>query len=144
MKSPLISLVMLLGVVLGIVLAPSCSERAPLAPPDNVYTLRGRITGLPNPPSGFLAIEHEVVPDFADASGKVIGMESMEMHFPTLGPDASLKGLAVGDPVEAVMEMRWKSEPRFRIVSIHKLPGDFKLNLGEPDAAPTDDPPAPR
>jgi hypothetical protein len=102
----------------------------PTGPAEATYTLRGRISALPNPPKSALVIHHEELPDFADADGNKIGMDEMEMQFPFLAAGVSLEGLAPGDPVEAVMEMRYKGQPRFLITSIKELPADTTLNLG--------------
>jgi hypothetical protein len=132
--------VCVLAVAVTIVL-PACKERgsqatsatsAPKAPADKTYTLRGRITGFPNPPREFLRIHHEAIPQFEDGTGRVVGMEEMEMQFPFLsaGAEDSLKALSLSDPVEATMEMRYKGEPRFLITRITKLPADAALRLG--------------
>jgi hypothetical protein len=110
--------------------AAAFTPSTPTGPAEATYTLRGRISALPNPPKTSLVIHHEEIPDFADADGNKIGMEEMEMQFPFLGAGVSLDGLAPGDPVEAVMEMRYKGQPRFLITSIKKLPADAVLKLG--------------
>ncbi len=110
--------------------APAFTPTTATGPAEAAYTLRGRISALPNPPKTSLVIHHEEIPDFADADGNKIGMEEMEMQFPYLATGVSLDGLAPGDPVEAVMEMRYKGQPRFLITSIKKLPADTALKLG--------------
>ena len=109
---------------------PAFTPTAATGPAEATYTLRGRISALPNPPKSALVIHHEELPEFADADGNKIGMDEMEMQFPFLAAGVSLDGLAPGDPVEAVMEMRYKGQPRFLITSIKKLPADTVLNLG--------------
>jgi hypothetical protein len=113
-------------------LIASCDRKAaaPATPADQTYTLRAQVTALPNPPKQALRLHHEAIPTFVGADGKIEGMEEMEMEFPYLAPAAKLDGIAVNDLVEATMEIRWKSQPRFQLTSIHKLPAGTKLNLG--------------
>ena len=136
-----------IAVLVGVLYIPNCTRKeagkpaaaAPTTPAEKTYTLRGRITGFPNPPREALRIHHEALPDFTDAEGKVIGLDEMEMHFPFVSPSVSFDGLKLNEPIEATMEMRYKSEPRFLITRITKLPEDTKLNLGkiETDETPT-------
>jgi hypothetical protein len=115
---------------------PQFTPTTATGPAEATYTIRGRVSALPNPPKTALVIHHEEIPDFADAEGNIIGMEEMEMQFPFLAAGVSLEGVAVGDPVEAVMEMRYKGQPRFLITRITKLPADTPLNLGTIETAP--------
>jgi hypothetical protein len=102
---------------------------APATPPEQVYMVRGRITGLPiaGQPGSELAIAHEAIPSFVRNDGK-LGMNAMVMPF-TPAPGVSLEGLAVGDPVEFTFEVRWKSKPRMQLTKISKLPADTELVL---------------
>jgi hypothetical protein len=87
------------------------------------YTVRGRVAQLPepgNPASGFV-VAHQAVDDFVDRQGEVVGMDPMTMSFP-LGPQVSLAGLAVDDPVEFTLHVNWSAAPPVRITSVHKLP----------------------
>lgn len=93
------------------------------------YTVRGEVVSLPTAPGGPLLLRHEPVDDFADASGKVIGMDSMTMPFP-LAAGVSLEGLAPGDKVEVVFSMSW-SPSRYAIESLKKLPADTVLRTGK-------------
>jgi hypothetical protein len=134
-----VTLPLFVGVLFAALYIPNCTRKdqtrsaglVPKTPAERTYTLRGRITGFPNPPKESLRIHHEALPDFTDAEGKVIGMDEMEMHFPFVAPDVSFDGLKLNEPIEATMEMRYKSEPRFLITRITKLPEDTKLNLGK-------------
>jgi copper binding protein CusF len=119
-------------------LPPGCS-RAPgngkaATPPEQVYTLRGRITSLPvkGQPLTELTIMHEDLPTFVGQDGTVKGMKAMEMPFPP-AKGVSLEGLAVGDPVEFTFEMRWKSQPHSQLTRIKKLPADTDLRISKPD-----------
>jgi len=114
---------------------PGCSRRQPaaaVAPPDHVYTVRGRITGLPKKdnPLSELTIWHEAVPNFVRQDG-TLGMDSMEMPF-TPAPGVALEGLAVGDPVEFTFEVRWKGRPGSQLTRVRKLPEGTVLDLAKP------------
>jgi len=87
------------------------------------YTVRGRVAELPqagNPASSF-EIAHQAVDDFVDRQGEVVGMDPMTMSFP-LGPQVSLEGLAVNDPIEFTLHVDWQANPPVRITRLHKLP----------------------
>ncbi len=94
------------------------------------------MTALPNPPKQALRLHHEAIPNFVGHDGKVEAMDEMEMEFPFLSPGAKLDGIAAGDKVEAVMEIRWKAKEVFLLTKISKLAADTKLNLG--DLGPAD------
>jgi hypothetical protein len=145
LKLGMIKSAVVVGLLAGVCVMGGCPKANPVAtletkrpfeptaatgPAEATYTLRGRISALPNPPKSALVIHHEELPDFADADGNKIGMDEMEMQFPFLGAGVSLDGLAPGDLVEAVMEMRYKGQPRFLITSIKELPADTVLKLG--------------
>jgi hypothetical protein len=105
---------------------------AELAPPDQTYTVRGRITDLPDPArpaSGFEAL-HEAIDDFVWQDGSVRGMHAMVMPF-TPARELSLEGFEIGDYVVIVFEVRWRTPPRSRIVELRKLPADTELELRE-------------
>jgi hypothetical protein len=112
-------------------------------PADKVYTVRGRITMLPVPgkPTTDLAIHHEAINDFENASSPR-GMASMDMTFPP-APGVSLDGLAVGDIVEFDLSVWYKpgtkSVEGYRVTRIKRLPADTKLEFGP--ATPTLGPP---
>jgi Cu/Ag efflux protein CusF len=117
--------------IAAVVALPACSHRQP--PPDQVYTVRGVITGLPvaDKPASELTIRHEAIPTFRDREGNVIGMASMEMPFsPARG--VSLKELKVGDPVEFTLEIRQKPTWSAQVSEVHKLPPDARLEFGKP------------
>jgi hypothetical protein len=98
-------------------LAAGCSR------PGRDYTVRGRVAQLPepgNPASGFV-VAHQAVDEFIDRQGEVVGMDPMTMSFP-LGPQVSLAGIAVNDPVEFTLHVDWSATPPIRITRLHKLP----------------------
>ncbi|MFO0857313.1 MAG: copper-binding protein [Phycisphaerales bacterium] len=116
---------------------------APTTPAEYSYTSRGVVVGLPEAqfrPGGviYLQLHHENIPDFTLENGVKAGMNEMIMDFPTISPNVSFTGLKVGDKVEFVMEVRWKSEPRFVVTRLEKLDPATKLQLGavvEPEKA---------
>jgi hypothetical protein len=108
----------------------SASSRA-ATPPDHTYVVRGRIEELPQPgsPASSLQIRHEPIPDYVRSDG-TLGMNSMVMPFP-VAPGLSLGGLAVGDAVEFVWEVRKTGDPRSAVTKITRLPPDTPLNFGK-------------
>lgn len=127
-------------------LAGGCKKQpAADAGPAVTYEVRGVITRLPDPANTAttLRIHHEAIPTFA-VKGKTVGMAEMTMPFPT-APGLSLAGIAVGDPVIFVMEVREKPVLKYQISKISKLPADTKLDLKAPlETAPAPSPaPAP-
>lgn len=106
-----------------------------VSPPENIYTVRGRIASLPaaNKPGSSLQIEHEPIDNFVRQDG-TLGMDSMTMPFP-LAKDVALDGLAKDDLVEFVFEVRWKSQPRMQLTKITKLPPGTELHFGKASPA---------
>lgn len=102
-------------VLLFVVLSDSRAET-----PATV-TVHGVIRALPGSGLGKdeILIKHEEIPDYRDSSGKVVGMMAMTMPF-YLDPGTSLKGLAVGDEVELVLEQQFEPKYSERVVSISK------------------------
>ena len=125
----------LAATVFALSLFLGCEKRdQPTTPPDQTYTLRAMVTALPTQKQA-LRLHHEPIPTFVGMTGKTIGMEEMEMEFPFLAPAAKLDGIAVNDPIEATMEMRWNAKQVYLLTTIRKLPADTKLNIHplEPD-----------
>jgi hypothetical protein len=124
----------LAAVICACAVLKGCSQEPPLAPPDQTYTLRGRIETLPQAgkPMSELTIHHEPLPSFRDANGEVVGMTAMVMPFtPTKTLDLQL--FAPGDVVEFTFEVRWKSLPYSRLTRMTKLASDTQLNFKSPD-----------
>lgn len=121
-------------------LSVSC-EKAPTAAgasvsaPEAIYTVRGRIAGLPaaDKPGSGLQIEHEPIDNFVGMDGSK-GMDSMTMPFP-LAKGVSLDGLSIDDKVEFTFEVRWKSQPRMQLTKIVKLPVGTELHFGKASPA---------
>jgi hypothetical protein len=119
-----------LVLVLGLIAWGACEEKLqpPKTPADQTYTFRAQVTGLPTPKQA-LSLHHEAIPDFVGQDGTKIGMDEMEMEFPFLAPAAKLDGILVDDKVEVTLEMRWKSQPRYLLTAIRKLPKDTVLSI---------------
>jgi Cu/Ag efflux protein CusF len=124
----------LAGLVLSLLAIGSGCERkaeTPLPPPDQSYTTRGRVEGLPDAQDANIRIMHERIPDFVSREGNVIGMNAMPMPFePAKG--LSLEGIEIGDKVEFTFEVRWKTRPFSRLVAITELPPDTELDFSRP------------
>ncbi|MCC6677902.1 MAG: copper-binding protein [Phycisphaerales bacterium] len=135
-----------LAAALAACLIGGCKKQpAAEAGPAATYEVRGLITRLPDPRNAAtnLSIHHEAIPTFT-VKGKVVGMAEMTMPFPT-APELSLSGIAVGDPVRFVMEVREKPRMTYQITKISKLPADTKLDLkAPPEAGPGTDPTPPK
>ena len=117
----------------AVLVCAGCPRKPALPPPDQVYTVRGVVTGLPTPdrPASELTIHHEAIPTFVNAEGKVVGMASMEMPF-TPAQGVSLKELTLGVPVEFTLEVRWKPRVFSQVTAIRKLPPDLMPDFGAP------------
>ena len=96
-----------------------------------VYTVRGQITQLPDPerPGSQLMVHHEMIPDFENAEGEVVGMNAMIMPFP-LAEGLSLEGFEPGDKVEMTFEMRFKPKTFYEVTELSALPAETELDLG--------------
>lgn len=114
-------------------------QMRPAAKPSQTYTVRGRVVQLLDPAkatSEFM-VHHEPIPNFADETGRVVGMAEMTMPF-TPGPPVRMDGLAVGDAVE-IKWVVWTRPPSGEgsrpsldalAMKVTKLPAETKLNLG--------------
>lgn len=106
-------------------------------PPDQTYTLRGEVVGLPQEREEprQLRVHHEALPEFVGFEGEVVGMASMTMPFPLADP-VDLEGIEVGDKVEMTFEVRWEGSPPLRVVELRELPADTELRFGGGEAMP--------
>lgn len=122
---------MALAALAAAVLWLGCSRTPPSPPAEHTYTVRGRIAGLPSAsaPGSSLQIQHEAIPEFVNSKGVKSGMASMTMPFP-VAKGLEVSGLAVGDLVEFVWEMRWTPPAFSRVVQIKKLPAGTELDFG--------------
>lgn len=101
------------------------------------YTVRGELVSLPEPGgTGQLSLRHEAIDEFADASGKVVGMGSMVMPF-DVAAGLALGELRPGDKVEARIAVGW-SPALLQVVELRKLPADTVLEYraARPTGAP--------
>ncbi len=116
----------------ALLLATGLAGCSPPPPRGDVhrYTVRGEVAALPRPgqPGSELLIHHEPVPDFVDAEGESVVMESMTMPFP-LADGVSLGGIDRGDKVEMTFEVRWNGAPPLQVTAIRELPPDTRLNF---------------
>jgi hypothetical protein len=121
----------------ALALLAACRAAPPAAEPRR-YAVRGEIAALPvaRQPGTELMVRHEPIDDFADRTGKVVGMDSMVMPF-RLEPPLSAEGLAVGDKVLLRFSMDWE-RPALRVVAIERLPPGTELRFGpaRPPAPP--------
>lgn len=92
------------------------------------YTSRGVVRSLPTDTARFIKIQHEAIPNFADAQGNKSTMQPMTMGFDVSDP-AKAQGLQVGDKVEFTFAVSW-TPPKMALTDIRKLPADTTLNLG--------------
>jgi len=107
------------------------------------YTVRGRITALPDParPASQLVVHHEPIPSFM-SGGEVVGMDEMQMPFPTIAHGVSLEGLEIGTAVSMVFEVEYDPETKtpmtIRVLRIQALSPDTKLTIDAPASDPSD------
>lgn len=106
------------------------------AGPDAVYEVRGEIARLPEPGSTDVWIRHEAIPDFRNASGETVGMDSMTMPF-GVDPQTPFDELAVGDRIAFRLELDWDapSSPS-RVVDVRKLEPGTRLGFDPPAEEP--------
>jgi len=97
------------------------------------YLVRGEVTMLPEPgnPASQFMVKHEPVPNYMNAKGEVVGMNSMTMPFPPADENL-LEGLAVGDKVLLTWEVRWFGDPKSIVTKIEKLPPETELHFEAP------------
>lgn len=135
-----IATLLALGIALAAVAcSPAAEEAEPLPEPDQVYTVRGEVMGLPQGPGELrqLRVRHESVPDFVDSEGEVVGMASMTMPFP-VAEDVDVDDLEAGDKVEMTFEVRWEDGRPLRVVGVEELPRDTALDFESQEPMPGD------
>ena len=88
------------------------------------YTVRGEVVRVG--PSE-LTLRHEAIPDFADRSGAVVGMNAMVMPFP-VASGVDLVGLAPGARIRFRFVMDWERN-RMQIEAIEPLPRGTPLEF---------------
>jgi Cu/Ag efflux protein CusF len=122
-----------LVVICGLATVAGCGPRrtAELAPPDQVYEVRGVVYEV-IPGDGRrsrVVIRHQAIPDFVGRDGELVGMESMSMPF-DVDAGVSLAGIEEGDAVEIRFEVRWEGEPTLLITSLEELPAGTTIDFG--------------
>lgn len=115
----------------GCTKTPEKQSAVQATPPEQIYSVRGRIAALPtaDKPGSSLQIEHEPIDNFVRQDGK-LGMDAMTMPFP-LAKGVSLEGLNKGDIVEFTFEVRWKSQPRMQLTKIGKAATGTEVRTGK-------------
>jgi Cu/Ag efflux protein CusF len=126
---------------------PGCKDRGtpdaaktPEPPPPRTYTVRGEVAKLPAATAvgHWVAVRHEAIPEFVDASGAPVGMAAMRMVF-DVAPSVPLDGLRQGDKIELGLTVGW-APPLLRVDALRKLPPETVLQLGPPrPAGPSED-----
>lgn len=119
----------LLGLSLLVLGCRSSSEAepAPAKAADQTYQVRGVLASI-TPEKSLVEIQHEEIPDFANSSGKKVGMAAMTMPF-HVAPQVDLKSFAVGDKVAFTLEVRWQEKRELYIPQMSTLPKDAALNV---------------
>ncbi len=119
---------------LVLALAAACRGGSPPAAAEDAsaklrrYTVRAEIVSLAGDAGARrVSLRHEAIDDFADDSGKVVGMGSMVMPF-DLAPGVSLQDLGPGDKVEARIAVGW-SPSLLQVEQLRKLPADTALEF---------------
>lgn len=138
-RKPVALLFPILFALLAGACAPEPEEAEPATEPDQVYTVRGEIAGLPQGSGELrqLRVRHEAVPDFVGSEGEVVGMASMTMPFP-VAASVDIDDLEAGDKVEMTFEVRWDGERPLRVVEVEKLPADTVLDFETAEPMPGD------
>ncbi len=138
-RKPAVLFVPLLFALLSSACAPEPQEAEPATEPDQVYTVRGEIAGVPQGPGELrqLRVRHESVPDFVDSQGEVVGMASMTMPFP-VAESVDVDDLEPGDKVEMTFEVRWSGDRPLRVVEVEELPADTVLDFETAEPMPGD------
>jgi Cu/Ag efflux protein CusF len=133
--------------MLGAIFAAGCSrgqrneQPAGAVSDAQMYVIRGEVISVPQAGksgTGFI-VKHEPIDNFRDASGQIVGMNTMGMPF-TPGEGVSLEGIRPGDKIEMKWVIQWKPEAKEYVESVRKLPTETQLRFGK--AHPTTTSPA--
>lgn len=113
------------------------ADAEPATPPDQTYTVRGEVAGMPREGDALrqIRIHHEALPGFVGIEGDVVGMASMTMPFPVAN-SVDLDDLENGDKVEMTFEVRWEGSPPLQVVELEKLPADTPLDFETHEVMP--------
>ena len=132
--------------ILGAIIAAGCShgqrndQPAGAASDARMYVIRGEVISVPQAgkPGTQFIVKHEPIDNFRDASGQIVGMNTMGMPF-TPGKGVSLEGIRPGDKIEMRWVIQWKPEAKEYVESVQKLPAETQLRFGKaypPTASP--------
>ena len=112
--------------------AIACGGRpAPESPGDELttYSVRGLVRTAPTPERALILVYHEAIPEFADANGNVVGMDSMTMPF-DLAEGVKTQGIKAGDKIRFDLEVDWSLRVPGRVTAVEQLPPETELELG--------------
>jgi Cu/Ag efflux protein CusF len=107
--------------------ASSEADAAPTKPADQSYEVRGVLASI-NPAKSSVEIRHEDIPNFADASGKQVGMPAMTMPF-HVAPQIDLTSFTVDDKVSFTLEIRWATNHELYVARMTRLPKETELKV---------------
>jgi Cu/Ag efflux protein CusF len=134
------SMIRAFGIIamLGAIIAVGCSrgqrneQPAGAASDVQIYVIRGEVISVPQAgKSGTqFIVKHEPIDNFRDATGKIVGMDTMGMPF-TPGNDVSLEGINPGDKIEMRWVLQWKPDSKEYVESVRKLPTETQLRFGK-------------
>ena len=124
--------------MLGAIIAAGCShgqrneQPAGAASDARMYVIRGEVISVPQAgkPGTQFIVKHEPIDNFRDASGRIVGMNTMGMPF-TPGKGVSLEGIRPGDKIEMKWVIQWKPEAKEYVESLRKLPAETQLRFGK-------------
>jgi Cu/Ag efflux protein CusF len=123
--------------MLGLMMGAGCSQGQRGDQPEKVasdiqmYVIRGEVISVPqaDKPGTQFIVKHEPIDNFRDASGQIVGMDTMGMPF-TPGKDVSLEGISPGDKIEMKWLIQWKPGVKEYVESVRKLPQETQLRFG--------------
>lgn len=132
--------------MLGAIIAAGCSDGQRNDQPEGaagdaqMYVVRGEVISVPQAgmPGTQFIVKHEPIDNFRDASGQIVGMNTMGMPF-TPGEGVSLEGITPGDKIELRWVLQWKPEAKEYVESVRKLPEGTQLRFDKahpPSASP--------
>jgi Cu/Ag efflux protein CusF len=98
-------------------------------PPPRSYSVRAEILRMPGVDRRHpeMMVRHEAIDDYVDEFGFAVGMDAMEMSFPT-DPPPAVQGLAVGDKISFRFAVDWE-KPAIVVDQIQKLPPETELHF---------------
>ncbi len=102
--------------------------------PSAIYSVRGQVDSLPEPegPGGWMAVQHEAIPELVGMDGELDPMDSMTMRFP-VAEGVDLSSLNAGDKVLFDLQIDWMAGEPAQVLSVTALPAETELDLGDGD-----------